>query len=160
MRASIVALCLVSAGCGSGGGGAPVPLGDGGSSTGSDLATAPDLTPVPDLVAAPPDLAPGPDMAGGASCGSPQDCNGNPCCVKINMGTFAGAMCTASMTDCPPDILGKMQTRACVTDTDCTRGAQGTSENLCCTGKMGNQMGKVCANQFIAMLSGGALTCP
>lgn len=162
MRASIIAFSLVIAGCGGGGtgGGGSSTSGDLSASTSGDLSAPPDLATGPDL-ASTPDLRTAPDLAsGGAMCGGPADCGGNPCCVKIQNQMFGGTMCTNSMSACPADILGKGQTRLCTSDADCTAGDPNSKEPTCCTGKMGNQMAKVCADKFLASVSGGALTCP
>jgi hypothetical protein len=93
-------------------------------------------------------------------CDGPEDCSANPCCASFNLQqmNINSVMCTMMSTDCSPNLLGG-QTRLCHVDGDCTDGAQGTQDPLCCTAMLNGNTTHICANMQIAMVSGGRLVC-
>jgi hypothetical protein len=73
--------------------------------------------------------------------------------------------CTQKPTDCPPQITQPLptpmgQTRLCHVNADCTRNAQGTMLDTCCTGMFMGQSAQFCFNQMYAGFTMGAVTCP
>jgi hypothetical protein len=102
-----------------------------------------------------------PDGSLDVMCDGPEDCSGNPCCASVNLLQMSvnSIMCTQAQTDCNPNIFGGM-TRLCHVNPDCTDGAPNTQDPTCCTIMQNGNATHICANDTLAQMSGGLLTCP